>query len=221
VCAETPTYRRLCQTHVLSDDNFLEIGCDLGFCCRAVDAILAQSPLSPPLHLPVPDAASVPPPPPSVPSPPPSVIRVLGVDISVSSIAHSVSVSSSPTSSYALADALVPHPQQHPDAADGSRAGAIPAVQRVVDETFGQDKRPGVVAIDLNGTREVRAVLKSLELQMAVTTGSIPQVFVVKNRELFRALVDKEEGRAWANVGGGKRLKTNSGAASNSHNDAI
>ncbi len=153
VVNETNHYRHLCRTHTLTTDRFMEVGSDLGLCCSAVWKSLSSAEPSP-------DPASTAPPPPGP--------RVVGVDISPSSV--EAASRAFPGVPFVEADAL----------GDGGCARVREACEEHISGP------PTVLAIDINGTRSLPAVVECLGRGMGgFGSGTGPRLIVVKARSLW------------------------------------
>ena len=152
-CGETDEYRRLCTHSVTEADTFLEIGCDFGFC---IDAVLKSMQIPEPAHDVDfgDDHAGE--------TEGDFAKRIVGVDISVESIA--IAKESHAGMSLHVIDAL-------------SEEGMSSLRDRCT-ETLGGT--PTVVAIDINGIRELEAVVQCI----ANVTTLNPRVIIVKSRHL-------------------------------------
>ncbi|GMI36261.1 hypothetical protein TeGR_g2699 [Tetraparma gracilis] len=181
VSNETDLYRSLLCVHTTASDRFLEVGSDLGFCTAAVHRSLSS---------PQPGRA----PESKLPAPLPlGRPAVLGVDISEESLA--ASRASFPHVPFANVNAL---------AEDG--LAALPAL---FEEHLGG--APTVVAVDINGTREVKAVRACVAAAVGGWGGRFPppRLVVVKARSLHRELAGgdgrdtRKEARKRRSEGGG------------------
>lgn len=164
IMAETPDYRRAAVVHTCLGDSFLEIGCDYGACVNRVQRAL---------H----DVRSVPQNPQDEPMnlPPADVGRVwcLGVDKSTESI--DIATKQFPFCKFSVEDALT---------SDGI------AKLQVLCSSVLQTRNPSVVAIDINGNREIPAVLQCVDNVMNPPSEEwgLPRLILVKSRLLHSAL---------------------------------
>ncbi|GMH52522.1 hypothetical protein TrRE_jg4972 [Triparma retinervis] len=154
VCTETDAYRRLSMLHVTRSDTFLEIGCDYGIC---IGAVLKSCAVAEPEPRRERDEQHV---------PRKVEERILGVDISEESIG--IARKSHEGFCFEVIDAL--------------SVQGMEDLKNLCDETLGGP--PTVVAIDINGVREVEAVQKCI--RNAMTLG--PRLIIVKSRNLFPLL---------------------------------
>ena len=158
LCNETDLYRSTCSLHTTSTDRFLEIGSDLGFCCDAVHRSMeGDEPSVVCGGEPVGAGGTGP--------------RVLGVDLSPSSIASSKATY--PHLHFSLVDALTP----------STRSSLLSLFSSIL---LGP---PTVVAIDINGNRSLPAVLECLTHVLegwGVGEVELPRLVVVKSREAWK-----------------------------------
>jgi hypothetical protein len=164
IMAETPDYRRAAVVHTCLGDSFLEIGCDYGACVNRVQRAL---------H----DIRSVPRNPQDEPMnlPPADVGRVwcLGVDKSTESI--DIATKQFPSCKFSVEDALT--------------SEGIAKLQILCASVL-QTRHPSVVAIDINGNREIPAVLQCVDniLNPGSDEWGLPRLILVKSRLLHSAL---------------------------------
>ena len=164
IMAETPDYRRAAVVHTCLGDSFLEIGCDYGACVNRVQRTLE-------------DFGSVPQDPQDGPVqlPPLDDGRVwcLGVDKSTESI--DIATKQFPRCKFSVEDALT--------------AVGIAKLQGLCARSL-QKRHPSVVAIDINGNREIPAVLQLVDNIMNPGSNEwvLPSLILVKSRLLHSAL---------------------------------
>jgi hypothetical protein len=164
IMAETPDYRRAAVVHTCLGDSFLEIGCDYGACVNRVQRSLK-------------DIGSVPQDPRDGPLhlPPLDDGRVwcLGVDKSTGSI--NVATNQFPRCKFSVEDALT--------------SMGIAKLQGLCVSSL-QKGHPSVVAIDINGNREIPAVLQCVDniLNPGSAEWVLPRLILVKSRLLHSAL---------------------------------
>ena len=154
VCTETDAYRRLCMLHVTRSDTFLEIGCDYGIC---IGAVLKSCAVAEPEPRRERDEPYV---------PRKVEERILGIDIS----AESIDIARKSHEGFCF------------DVIDALSMQGLEDIKNLADKTLGGP--PTVVAIDINGVREVEAVQKCI--RNAMTLG--PRLIIVKSRNLYPLL---------------------------------
>ena len=140
VMAETPEYRRSAVVHTCIGDSFLEIGCDFGPTIDRVQKALEDvngAPLSPTD------------PPVTLPKPDVNKHWCIGIDKSSTSI--NIANERYPHCRFSLEDAL--------------ELEGVKQYRRLCRSEL-QNTFPAVIAIDINGNREVPAVLQCLQLVM-------------------------------------------------------
>ncbi|GMI02365.1 hypothetical protein TrLO_g14123 [Triparma laevis f. longispina] len=155
VASETDNYRKLCHTHCRRGEGFLEVGCDYGFCIELVGRGMEVEETEARRER---DDEE-----PTVTAAT-TAPRLLGIDISAESI--SLASQKFPKIPFFVADAL-------------SESG-LEFVKEKCVEVLGA--LPDVIAIDINGIREIEAVVKCLENVMSFE----PRLIVVKSREMFK-----------------------------------
>jgi hypothetical protein len=156
VCEETDCYRRLCMLHTTRTDTFLEIGCDYGYCIDAVLKSCAIEEPEPRRERDTPHSGDL----------RKVEDRIVGVDISNESIGKARE--SHEGMVFEVVDAL-------------SEEGLVD-LKELCKKTLGGS--PSVVAIDINGVREVEAVQKCVSNAMAFSPP--PRLIIVKSRNLFK-----------------------------------
>jgi hypothetical protein len=167
IMAETPEYRRSAVVHTCIGDTFLEIGCDYGSCVDRVNRALHELP-SVPRH---PNC-----PPIHLPTIPDSQRWCLGIDKSLESI--EIAKERYPNCYFSNLDVL-------------SKEGTIP-LKSLCDNVF-PTKYPSIVAIDINGNREIPAVLQCMNNLMNPDSSEpllLPRLILVKSRLLYHKLRD-------------------------------
>lgn len=193
VTSETCDYRRQAVLHTCVGESFLEIGCDFGSCTDRVRHALTMPTVSrddyddddEKIYLcnasykegeqlgrendgPTSDDDNK------------KSVAAIGIDKSTESIR--IAKERYPNTYFELGDALSP-------------TGMAEIRQLCNDKLSSAYRGPHVVAIDINGSRELPAVLKCLELIMHpgcddVRAGwLLPRLIIVKSRELYRYIV--------------------------------
>lgn len=167
IMAETPDYRRASVVHTCIGDSFLEIGCDYGACVDRVQRTLTEVNSVPQ------DAAHGPV---ALPQPDKDRIWCIGIDKSVESV--DIAVNRYPDVAFSMEDAL---------SLDG-----VDKLRALCDRKM-QHGHPTVVAVDINGNREIPAVLQCVEhiLNPDSETWSLPRLILVKSRLLHIAMRQK------------------------------
>uniref|UniRef100_A0A7S4S4B7 Uncharacterized protein n=1 Tax=Ditylum brightwellii TaxID=49249 RepID=A0A7S4S4B7_9STRA len=175
VVPETPQYRRLSAVHTCINESFLEIGCDFGPCVNRVRTVLEDvgfvAKLDEDLSLPEEEEEGD-------EKKEEKCVRCLGIDKSVTSL--DIACKRYPNTSFSLEDAL-------------TKAGT--SKLRSLCKRKLIDGYPSVVAVDINGNRELEHVLKCLECLMQpgddVVVGEdwhLPRLIIVKSRFLYQYL---------------------------------
>eukprot|EP00545_Synedropsis_sp_CCMP1620_P001174 CAMPEP_0119021232 /NCGR_PEP_ID=MMETSP1176-20130426/25577_1 /TAXON_ID=265551 /ORGANISM="Synedropsis recta cf, Strain CCMP1620" /LENGTH=289 /DNA_ID=CAMNT_0006975793 /DNA_START=32 /DNA_END=901 /DNA_ORIENTATION=+ len=152
VIPETDLYRRTCQIHTLPNEDFLEIGCDVGLCCKRIadtGVVLLNNCKAAPDGQNKLDAR-----------------RVVGIDKSDVSIAKA-------KARYPTMDWF------HWDAVEGSRS----------DFSDLESLEPDVIALDINGNRELPAVLACINAIWNRHHWK-PRLIIVKSRTLHQRVRD-------------------------------
>lgn len=174
---ETPAYRTSCVTHTHWTDVFLEIGCDFGQTVARVQRGVQQGGIVPMLDKPplsesddlgmMPVSSST------------GTVQCLGIDKSQVSI--DIAKERYPQCMFSLEDAL-------------TEEGTKQLRTKCQDVLYGG--YPTVVAIDINGNREIPAVLQCLEHLMNPIDPPegwmLPRLIIVKSRLLHHAMVAEQ-----------------------------
>ena len=173
---ETPAYRKSCVTHTYQNDRFLEIGCDFGPTIDKVQRGLQQGGIvsmdanqneKQPIDEEVPPMEK-------------TKVQCLGIDKSQVSI--DIAKERYPHCYFTLEDALTVE-------------GTQQLRQLCQDVMLGG--YPTIVAIDINGNREISAVMQCINHLMNPINPPdgwvLPRLIIVKSRLLHHAMLAKQE----------------------------
>jgi hypothetical protein len=170
IAAETPEYRRASVVHTCVGECFLEIGCDFGPTVDRVQRALTQVSAVPHVAGKLKEDAGV------VPYPNDERVFCLGVDKSPESI--DIAVSRFPDCCFSVEDALTDE-------------GTVRLRSLCKNNLI--CGYPCVVAIDINGNREIPAVLQCIRHVMnpgknVDLSWKLPRLIIVKSRLLYHEL---------------------------------
>ena len=172
---ETPEYRKSCLTHTYKDDRFLEIGCDFGPTLDKVQRGLQQGGI-----VSIEPNQNDQPPEEVIPSMEKDKVQCIGIDKSQVSI--DIAKERYPHCYFSLEDALTE---------EGTHQ------LRQLCQDVMQGGYPTVVAIDINGNREIPAVLQCIgHLLNPINPPDgwvLPRLIIVKSRLLYHALLAEQE----------------------------
>eukprot|EP00804_Cyclotella_cryptica_P002604 CCRYP_010424-RA/>CCRYP_010424-RA protein AED:0.20 eAED:0.20 QI:41/1/1/1/1/1/3/458/441 len=177
VTPETHIYRRIAKTHTTPDDSFMEIGCDYGITvdkirkameeagdvpllwpkvCMDGEADSRGAPLQNLTELHLPEQQED------------KKVLCLGVDRSKESI--DIANERFPQCKFALCNVL--------------KAEEMASLNEICQQTL-KGGAPSVIAIDVNGNREIEGVLQCLQMVMNEKWARQPRLIVVKSRFLY------------------------------------
>lgn len=165
VVPETRDYRKSCMVHFCHDDTFLEVGCDHGHTVHRVNQSLLEFGTPPPMLLDHESNINI--------ASSKEIVRSFGVDKAKLSI--EIAKENYPNSHFYLIEDVL------------TKKG-MKEVEKLSQNLFVFRTFPSVLAIDINGNRELPAVLQCLENFMLSDEKEEIRLYIVKSVALYNHL---------------------------------